>query len=115
MFMEEGMTDLEMTMLCALAMGFDMSIERGDLVWDSDMPQWYANKVSREPHDVEHWEPLKDDAQAMALVKKMELMISPPIEPREMQWLVTGMSLPSSRNLDLNRAIVECVAKMQSA
>ena len=82
------MTDLEMTKLCAEAMGPSGRDERT-------------------------YDPLHDDAQAMALVKKFQINIAwyevnmprPTFEPTVYMW----------RKKDLNRAIVECVAKMQAA
>jgi hypothetical protein len=67
------------------------------------------------------YDPLHDDAQAMALVKKFGLDIgefSAPIGRGD--WGVSRSALGwsvdwSGRNSNLNRAIVECVAKMQQA
>jgi hypothetical protein len=81
------MTDLEMTKLCAEAMGVD-EVEVG-----SGRSYW----------------PLTEDAQAMALVKKF--MLNHLFRYRDN----SGEFLEAVRYTDLNRAIVECVAKMQSA
>jgi len=64
----------------------------------------------------ELYDPLTDDAQAMALVKRFWL------EPRYNEhrdvpaWMVTPSykAEPCVISTDLNRAIVECVAKMQA-
>ena len=94
------MTDLEITKLCAEAMGL--------------MPVSY--------YPDENYDPLHDDAQCFALVKKFQVVIE-----REMrntrEFAVTvfpsrgfGASVSSVRNsTDLNRAICECVAHMQKA
>ena len=98
------MTDLEMTRLCAEAMGYHIEGEGTRAI-----------KVR------EHWpafDPLFDDAQAMALVKKCDLRIwkDPYLHPEK--WSVCRFMAKGDEifsNADLNRAIVECVAKMQKA
>lgn len=101
------MTDLEMTKLCAGAMGIDHRYcEAGNPV-NSAEPIYF---------------PLHDDAQAMALVKRFKLDLDSPKGGLDDEWcagygddhsLTCSPIFQSSR--DLNRAIVECVAKMQSA
>ena len=83
------MTDLEMTELCAEAMGVPLM--------GSNVPLW---------------NPLHDDAQAMALVKKFALDIV-----CAGQWQVSRSRRGDTTavNADLNRAIVECVAKMKGS
>jgi hypothetical protein len=86
--------DLEMTKLCAQAMGW-VKTEKGD-----------------------DFDPLHDDAQAMALVKKFELTIIRLYSQDDPTWLVSTpgwVNKFESKHSDLNRAIVECVAKMQAA
>lgn len=104
------MTDFEITLLCAKAMG-----------------GWFVNdgKVHI-PGDFDGagkrivFDPLHDDAQAMALVKKFRTPISPGIHG----WhcgLITNMTettVTTAHNVihaDLNRAICLAVARMQSA
>ena len=89
------MDDLTITRLCAEAMG-----QKG----------LDAAVRSRENLTL-RYDPLHDDAQAMALVKKFELAIM----PESCEWTVTSHPRLQScaLNADLNRAIVECVAKMQ--
>ena len=105
------MTDLEMTRLCAEAMGYRVH---------SVNPKVYYNEASKYSLLAVDWEPLKDDAQAMALVKKMRLGINA-WSPDYQVWIQSGQisAEESGRtctfNADLNRAIVECVAKMQTA
>ncbi len=59
-----------------------------------------------------------DDSQAMALVKRFMLSLCGP-SPYDMEWRafnvwIKGLS-PSGGHIDLNRAIVEAAAKIQSA
>lgn len=104
------MTDLEITKLCAGAMGLSVReiVAEGPALWVGK-PEYAFN-------------PLHDDAQAMALVKRFGLHLSfEPEEGNEQQWLwivehhldpkYGGISYYSS--VDLNRAICECVAKLQ--
>lgn len=91
------MSDKEMTVLCAEAMGLPV---------DELMKEWPYNR----PFD-----PLNLDSQAMALVKKFHIEIK-----HDVLWEVFnpnhgsyGYGAGSAANEDLNRAIVECVARMQ--
>ena len=88
------MTDLEITKLCAEAIGWEIFEENGSL-WEKSGLVIY--------------DPLHDDAQAMALLKKLNLCILP-----ARVTVVVGQ-YSEARNMDLNRAICECVAKMQQA
>ena len=101
------MTDLEMTKLCAEAMGYYlMRPSASDHAWHTAEQDYY--------------DPLHNDAQAMALVK----MLRPANLSYNIfagRWSVhtlrdneTGARFESF-DADLNRAIVECVAKMQAA
>lgn len=98
------MTDLEITKLCAEAMGFEK------LYHATDKRIWFIyNGVKGE------YDPLHDDAQAMALVKKYGLSISGPTR-EDPNWYVyetraEGKIRPGE---NLNRAIATCVAKMQA-
>lgn len=90
------MTDLEITKLCAEAMG------------------WTGRIAVHEYGD--HFGvfmPLHDDAQAMALVKKFGLTLYGP--RRDSDWRVGTPATTAIENKDLNRAICECVAKMEKA
>ena len=95
------MSELELTKRCAEAMG--LTIESKQLpdaslqCMDGHRRVWY-------------W-PLTDDAQAMALVKKFLLGITPP-QVAHGTWAVSG-DCGGSVGYSLNRAIVECVAKLQ--
>ena len=106
------MTDLEITKLCLDADGresvFSESTNRHMLVYRA---VWDNNCKSHEEYD-----PLTNDAQAMALVKKFRLDIDSGFDSDEgrTDWQVIGTGAIAT-NSDLNRAIVECVAKMQQA
>lgn len=66
-----------------------------------------------------NYDPLRDDAEAMALVKKFRLDVEPQKRDRVDGWSIyrqENMFAPpmaDSWNQDLNRAICECVAQMQ--
>ena len=100
------MTDMEMTRLCASAMGIDTQ--------ESGHELWLAGHVADRLYD-----PIHDDAQAMALVKRFGLTCDPAEDVAPFTWRVCvadGGDWDNqiiSEALDLNRAIVECVAKMQ--
>ena len=96
------MTDLEMTKKCAEA---DRSLAANLYL------QFLAEPESAPASWHEPYDPLHDDAQAMALVKKFGLGIlhTPKgwyaqVDPRE--------AIRNEASPDLNRAIVECVAKL---
>ena len=100
------MTDLEITRLCAEAIGYTK--------WGAhhgDMPGFTK--------ETGIYNPLHDDAQAMALVKKLRLrigavLVSKGDEPGQ-DWMVEKNNNAFSTGPDLNRAICECVAKMRAA
>ena len=97
------MTDLEITRLCAEAMGlpFDGEAMNGTAVW--------AHSEPRNGHEY-IYTPLTKDAQAMALVKKCVLGLA-----WSGYWSVYEQGNGAiGSHIDLNRAICECVAKMQS-
>ena len=104
------MTDLEITRLCAEAMGLPVFVDA-------------FGTMCLEERDVDNnreYDPLHDDAQAMALVKKMRMsvMFYPEIDGRKAEWWRVDGCPPSNvttRHADLNRAICECIAKMQAA
>ena len=113
----EQTSDLELTRLCAEAMGLrvfvdaygDMCIEQLDIL--------SADNVA--------YRPLHDDAQAMALVKKFSLRLERGgksgiigVSHVARRWCVRGDTVDPFEHEawdeeDLNRAICECVAKMQ--
>ena len=96
------MTDLEITKRCAEAMKDESAA---------------ALEFLEEGHRG-GYEPLHDDAQAMALVKKFELLLGkrePALNFGNDVWGVRGPSGVGAQNIDLNRAICLCVAKMGAA
>lgn len=101
------MTDLEMTKLAAEAMGFSSLVAIPTV--ESTGVRYAAPQYA--------YCPLHDDAQAMALVKKFRLHPIPDND-REGYWdvFVGKRYSPTvyGSDPDLNRAIVECVAKMQA-
>ena len=98
------MTDLEITRLCAEAIGWKYR-EREGAIWI---------------HGISRYNPLEDDEQVMALVEKLKLDIEPQFENFCGQWQVSTWSSDNAgrenktNSADLNRAICECVAKMQA-
>lgn len=108
------MTDLEMTKLCAEAMGYRLDADGGFSRLQQgagmDEPAWFEFIYS----------PLHDDAQAMALVKKLGLTVDPQEDKPPFTWRVVVANEGDwddqifAQGSDLNRAIVECVAKMQA-
>jgi hypothetical protein len=103
----ETLTDLEMTRLSAEAMGLPLMPHMdGD---ERCFLQDPANQHSYYPVRV-YW-PLENDAQAMALVKKFSLCV----DKVDGKWGAWERKTDSDGFSDeLNRAIVECVAKMQA-
>lgn len=99
------MDDQEMTKLCAEAMGFGERYKGAGLwayEWHDNGPEYFA--------------PLDNDAHAMALVKKLRLCVDQEASPTGLRTVsFPGPMYYSACNADLNRAIVECVAKMQKA
>ena len=105
------MTDLEITKACAEAMGYSHHTPKGtDLNPDGKIPLSveYSGGMMR-------YDPLHDDAQAMALVQKLGLDVqhyywdNPVVSKHDAH----GNLLAEVRNENLSRAICECVAKMQ--
>ena len=93
------MTDLEMTKLCAAAMkDFPHMVE-------IDGGLWFGYESCVGPK----YDPLHDDAQAMALVKKCKLQIA----YGDGRWAAShdGISFTDYHD-DLNRAIVVCVSTL---
>lgn len=105
------MTDLEITRLCAAAMGYT-----NDYVYPDGLDLMFRNGTK--------YSPLHDDAQAMALVKKFGLIIFKPSSKWQVviaeQWNKAGPGISIADPFDLcgesenlNRAICECVARIQ--
>ena len=114
------MTDLEITKLCAEAMGLQHHVPR-----DAFDGEFWVMVIGYSIEDipfVSRYDPLHDDAQAMALVKKFHLQINIWNELSTARglleagwWRVDSQSQNvTARHGDLNRAICECVAKMKA-
>ena len=96
------MTDLELTRLCAEAMGYTFNAVRGEAKWPNTPTNRGEMRRKWKPYD-----PLHDDAQAMALVKKHRMWV----HDNDREWIVEGFNpFTVKNNADLNRAIVECCA-----
>ena len=110
--MSNNLSDLELNRLCATAMG-----------WHTGRP---ANKVvayavskcaiisGNDKGGESVYDPLHDDAQCMQLVKKFPLDIEC-LTGHIYRVTYGPAGKPGSESSDLNRAIVECVARMQLA
>lgn len=115
------MIDLEMTKLCADVMGLTLlpAYRRGTILYDEGQHDWnglMCSKDDGQEYLFTHsgaYNPLHDDEQAMALVKKLGLDIHCRSDGNG--WYVGLANGNPSIHADLNRAIVECVAMMQLA
>lgn len=105
----DSLTDLEVTKLCAEAMGLV------GYVPCATGP--FASKSMLTARDGEqsvlYYDPLNHDAQAMALVKQFNLCI---LRPDSNGWWEVHLADDdfSFSNKNLNDAICECVAQMQA-
>ena len=104
------MTDLEMIKKCAEKMGVDVQLISKPKFKYLDCPYYVIPEFSEAQN--EKYDPLHDDAQAMALVKDLKLQILP--NRYHGGWWVSATTPHNAiGNADLNRAICECVARMQ--
>ena len=104
----QAMTDLEITKACAEAMGLAVEQRSSDFAGGN---YWALGSG-------EEYDPLHDDAQAMALVKIFGLHIYTVMGDRPYSWVVhtaCGPTESGRQSENLNRAICECVALMQEA
>src|SRR3990167_11420116 len=109
------MTDLEMIRLCAEAMALNYAVATDGLGGQHINETVYADATAIH---VRTYDPLHDDAQAMALVKKFKLLVNNGVGHSSTDiWHVQTQDDrdESVECQTLNRAIVECVAKMQAA
>lgn len=108
----DEMSDLEITKLCAEAMGFS---------WSEPMPidhqvfVWVSVGVGNSAHG-ERYAPLHSDAAAMGLAKRFKLFMNHSDADESPYWKV-GPHGQGVTNCDesLNRAICITVANMQKA
>lgn len=95
--------NFEMTKLCAEAMGIALKTRDG------------ARNTTCGEHDLLEtlqcvaYDPLNDDKQAMALIKRFR----PIIDRDEIDFYVTLRPEWQGQDVSLNRAVVEAVAEMQ--
>ena len=105
------LTDLEITRLCAQAMGI-AAVHYQDSDNDCLILPNFRDTVEGFKYD-----PLQDDAQCMALVKRLEMRIQEPEckGSKDRRWRVTVWEPHKqvTQDNDLNRAICLCVARMQ--
>ncbi len=103
--------DLEMTKLCAEAMGIEWCAEPKD--GTSGLACYLDPSMKSRDMNTRIYDPLHDDAQAMALVKKFKLNCTWHAQPPDEVWEVTTPYAPvRGASTDLNRAIVQCAAKI---
>lgn len=112
------MSDMEMVQLCAAAMGLSQYTRDG-------VPQRFSSAGILIDDDCtetgySYYDPLSKDDQAMALLKRFrltpdDLPEDDPLPEEIRRWRVyAGASANIGVSKDLNRAIVEAVAKMQA-
>ena len=106
------MTEYEITVLCAEAMELDPHVIRNVVQRYSESGIYVVDVWGDDGFST--YDPLKDNAQAMALVKRFGLqIIARLINP--FFWCVVDVNENfDAESEDLNRAICECVAKMQA-
>ena len=109
------MDDLTLTKACAEMMGLRYAIRGNIGGWGNESIELLDVR-----NESDHYDPLHDDAQCFALVKFLIRMGRLHITDRGIMFdpsLVGGWAEPEiypfDADTDLNRAIVECVAKMK--
>jgi hypothetical protein len=107
------MTDLEMTRLCAEAMGCKIFDNKKLFLTQDEIGSLHV-ALPRSLGLPAVYDPLRDDAQAMELVKEWTLDIS--YLSGSHKWSVTclGWKDAIGKDYNLNRAIVSCVAQAQA-
>ena len=106
------MTDLEITRLCAEAMETPPTLPGASSIWGFSK-EFVSGRVDTWVRST--YDPLNDDAQAMAMVKKFKIRLDTFFDET---WIATANPWEKpieAENKDLNRAICECVAKMRAA
>ena len=102
-------TDQEITKLCADATGITLQLIAEPEFHFSDCPYYVIPTMSEAPNP--RYDPLHNDEQALALVKRFHLQIN--VWNGDASWVVYYSLTIRAFSDDLNRAICECVAKMQ--
>lgn len=103
------MTDLEIRVACAKALGYWVEAHiQGFRAINKN--GFVVGKINHGSY--QQYNPLVNDAQAMELVKVLELDIYAP-RPG-FGWTVGTASITRVENANLNQAICECAAKIQA-
>lgn len=104
----KSMTDLDLVRTCADAMGLRFLVKDG-----LTGRQFLVKKIGKSSYD---YNPLTDDEDAMALVKKFKLNIAQ-LSTGDCQVFAQTVYGPYAvgSSKDLNRAICECVYEIQQA
>ena len=102
------MTDTEIIIACAKAMGYTI----GGQIRDMNSRYPVALRVSEGRKAPRWYSPLYDDAQAMMLVKFFSLQISGGRSGQCWEVIHGYNNKISATSVTLNNAICECVAKM---
>lgn len=110
------MTDLEMMNRCAEAMGIELVRDKRTGELDRMAGRIYYINPNGHPRP---YDPLEDDAQAMALLKRFKdstegAHIDGMPDGEETGWTVCIGGHCVSEEPDLSRAIVSCCARMQA-
>lgn len=98
------MTDLEITKRCAEKIGIDIQLIAPETGFPGDEPHYRL--ISMCEGGADPYNPLHDDTQAMALVKKFPAACIDAMN--DARWEAFNLNEP----LDINRAICECVAQL---
>lgn len=104
------MNDFEITRLCAEALGVQRIFRRINVGIANGKGQWFCDSEGN------YWDPLRDNAQMMTLVKQFNLRIEPRKDAAGLVWWnVYPMENPAfaCERRDLNHAACSCIAKAQ--
>ena len=100
------MSDLELIKRCAEKMGYDLISTGGQIFCRKP----FSHPAQNNAEFV--YNPLTDDAQAMALVKRFGLIVERIARRGEETWFAAHNESGIFVDDDLNRCICECVARM---
>lgn len=105
------MTDIELTRLCVKAMGMTLDDSPYNGGGQGNTGFDMLGRAVIDWHNNVTFDPLHDDAQCFALVKRFRIAIGNDDDA----WYATpDYPHEEAESHDLNRAIVECVARMQA-
>lgn len=107
------MSDIEKVKACAEAMGYGVTrSESGELCTLGDALACWGSPELDDEHRSFAYNPLHDDAQAMALVKRFHLNIGQTTQGVKVFTTPLKGGFHEADSPDLNRAIVECVSSI---